>query len=142
MRGKPLLFIPASALSCLLRTRCEGCSPTPKAFQRGCSSFCAPGHLLDVPGLLRERQHNRLRSCDAAPCAHFDWGAPNFWGMRERAQPRKRVRILGGSGASHSDIVLLRAIHLGRDVPALPALPAQPEHLCQPWGRFTVLGFG
>lgn len=34
MRGKPVLFIPASALSRLPRARYEGCSPTPKNLAR------------------------------------------------------------------------------------------------------------
>lgn len=74
MRGKPLLFIPASGLSPLPRARHEGCSPTPKPLQGGCSSSSVPRDLLVV---LRE-QHNRLLSCDAGPWAHFDWAVRVF----------------------------------------------------------------
>lgn len=76
MRGKPVLFIPASGLSPLPRARYEGCSPTPKTLARSRSS-CVPGDLLGVARLLRE-QHNRLLSCDAASWAQFDWGSRNF----------------------------------------------------------------
>lgn len=99
----------------------------PKPLQGGCSSSCVPGDLLDVAGLLRE-EHNRLLSCDAALWAQFDWGVPNLWGMREwgshEPNSAEGSELLAGSGRTCSDVVLLPAIQLGRDVPALPALPA------------------
>lgn len=62
------------------------------------------------------------------------------WDNQE-PNPAEGSELLAGSGGTCSDVVLLTAIQLGRDVPALPALPAHPEPLGQHlvWGHFTVL---
>lgn len=60
------------------------------------------------------------------------------WGDHE-SNPAEGSELLAGPGGPRCDTALLPAIPLGRDVPALPALPAHPEPLGQPRGRFAGL---
>lgn len=130
MRGKPVLFIPASALSRLPRARYEGCSPTPKNLARRPQLISCPWGPARC-ARAAQRAAAELRCCSLGSVR---LGCPDSLGHegigKPRSEPCRGVRTAGG---------IRRALF--RCSAPCSGSPAHLDPLGQRlvWGHFAVL---